>query len=180
MGVVGAPHVSVPAVVISGPVGVGKTSVGCELSELLCLRGVMHTFVDFDALTQTFPRPRDDRFGTRLGLANLAALWGNARAAGSRNLIIARVIENDSELADIGAVVPGARMQLVRLEAPAAVLVRRVAQREPGSARDWHVQRALQLARSLPHGPVARCVVDAHRPLGEIAAEVAAAVDWMA
>ena len=48
---------------ISGPVGVGKTTVANELSTLLEVDGIAHTFVDLDALTYTFPRSASDAFG---------------------------------------------------------------------------------------------------------------------
>ena len=90
--------IRLPLLVISGPVGVGKTTVGNELSTSLERRRVAHTFIDLDTLAETYPRPPGDRFGNRLALLNLRDVWINCAAAGSRNLIVARVVETRDAL----------------------------------------------------------------------------------
>lgn len=45
----------VPLLLLSGTVGVGKTSVVAEICEILSAREVPHTFVDLDALTCSWP-----------------------------------------------------------------------------------------------------------------------------
>lgn len=107
----------VPLLLISGPVGVGKTSVGFEVSDLLCEQGVAHTFIDWDQLRYTYPRPVGDRFGNQLGMKNLRDVWRNAVAAGWRNLIIASVIETWADVEDIRQVVPGADVVVCQLRA---------------------------------------------------------------
>lgn len=66
---------SFPLLIISGPIGVGKTTIGQEISNLLDRQGVAHSFIDLDALTQTYPRPADNRYGYRLAFRNLRAVW---------------------------------------------------------------------------------------------------------
>jgi deoxyadenosine/deoxycytidine kinase len=64
-------EISFPLLVVSGPIGVGKTTVAQEISNLLDRSNTAHTFVDLDALTQTYTRPPDDPYGYRLVFANL-------------------------------------------------------------------------------------------------------------
>jgi len=139
----------VPVLLISGPVGVGKTSVGFALSDLLCEQGVSHTFIDLDQLSYTYPRPQGDRFGSQLGMQNLRDVWRNAIAAGSQNLIIASVIETWADVEDIRRVVPGADVMVCQLRASKETLEARVRKREIGKGLDWHLRRAVELSEIL-------------------------------
>ena len=55
----------------------------------------------------------------------------------------------------------------------------RVSSREPGSGRDWHAARALELSQTLQANAPADITVDTEgRPPPDIAEEIAAAVAW--
>ena len=164
--------------VISGPVGVGKTTVGDELTYVLEERGVPHTFVDLDGLTHTFPRPEEDPFGEELAMHNLRDVWRNSAVAGSRNLIVARVVEDDESLLRLRDAVPGAELRLVRLRASPEKLRQRVRSREIGCGGTWHERRSLELAEHLEgreHDHVIE--TDALSPR-EVATELAELVRW--
>ena len=126
---------TVPVLILSGPIGVGKTTVADEVSTLIDDR-IPHTFLDLDALCQTYPRPPGDRFGSILGLQNLRSAWANARASGSLNLILPRVVETTQELDQIAACIPGAAPLICQLEATPATLETRLKGREIGSRFD--------------------------------------------
>lgn len=169
----------VPVLVISGPVGVGKSTVAAEVSSLLSERPVAHTLVDLDVLAATFPAPDDDPYRSRLALRNLASLWSNAREVGSRNVILARVTEHTDELEGYHAAIPGAEIVVVRLRAAAGELLARVDRREVGMGNDWHRARALQLATQLDDGAPGDVVVDTtSRSVLDVAAEVVDTHRW--
>ena len=151
-----APHL----ILISGPVGVGKTSVAQELSALLLAREIAHTFVDLDALTHTYPRPSNDPYGQTLALKNLRAVWRNAQASSPRLLLVARVVESKSSAQKIAEAVSLNTYLLVQLGARDETLLERVRKREIGSAREWHETRALQLSRSLSETDFADQFID--------------------
>lgn len=170
---------SIPLVIISGPVGVGKTSVGNEISVQLEGRGVAHTFVDLDTLAMTFPRPADDPFASRLACTNLRDIWTNCAAAGSRNLIVARVIESPRHVAEIQAAVPGSVATVCQLRASDETLVARVGRREIGSEYEWHANRAVELAQSLPATAPPDFFVDTEgRAVPDIANDIVSRVGW--
>jgi len=170
---------AIPLVILSGPVGVGKTSVGQEISAQLEDRSVPHTFVDLDGLAQTYPRPQDDPYGSDLALKNLKAVWANAKDAGSLNLVVARVVETDEDVAAIAQVVPGAEPTVFQLSAADEVLVERVGRREMGSGHDWHANRAIELARSLKAtGPCDHFIATDGRTIADIAGAIITKVDW--
>lgn len=142
--------VKVPTIIVTGPVGVGKTTVAEEMGLLLLAAKLPHATVDFDQLTACFPRPADDDpWGTKLGLMNLAGLWKNYQGSGARRLLIARVIESRSELDGYREAVPGADILLVRLRAAPETLQARVRHRGQGVGMEWHLNRAIELAAQM-------------------------------
>lgn len=171
---------SVPVLLISGPVGVGKSTAAGELSESLAAAGTPHTFIDFDNLRHTYPRPADDPWGDGLAFTHLSAIWSSCAAAGSRNLVVATVVETQSFVDRIGEVVPGAHIVTCQLDASLATLAVRVRSRERGSGLDWHLRRAGELAAILK-GAEAPCDVridTEDRSVVDVAAALFAAVEW--
>lgn len=170
-----------PVVLISGPVGVGKTTVAQELSELLERSSIPHTFIDFDNLRATYPRAADDRWGNRLALDNLSEVWLNCSRAGSKNLIIADVVETRQFLREIQTAIPHAQLVTCQLSASVAELENRVRRRELGSGLEWHVKRSAELAGILERADVPcdfRIVTDG-RSVAEIAGDMVDLVPWV-
>lgn len=167
-------------VLISGPVGVGKTSVGWEVSELLERSSVAHTFIDFDNLRATYPRPADDGWGNALAFENLRDVWRNCSRAGSRNLVVATVVEHHPFQDQIQSVVPRAQLSTCQLSASVEILESRVRQRELGSGLERHVKRSGELAGILARADVPcdfRIATDG-RSVTEIAGEIVDQMPW--
>ena len=160
-------------ILISGPVGVGKTSVAQEMSTLLVAQEIAHTFMDLDALTHTYPRPRDDTYGQTLALKNLQAVWSNAQASNPLLLVVARVIETKASARQIADAVAIDQFKIVQLSARDETLLERVRKREIGKDRAWHEARAIELARNLSETDFADLIIqtDDLKPT-EIAAEL--------
>jgi len=172
---------SVPVLLVTGPVGVGKTTVDEEMGLLLLDAKVPHATVDFDQLTACFPRPADDdRWGTKLGLMNLAALWKNYEQSGARRLLIARVIESRSDLDGFREAVPGADILVVRLRAAPDTLQSRVRQRGPGRGMEWHLHRAVELAPLMDAQHVEDVLIETDgRDATNIARDILLRVGWL-
>jgi len=165
--------------IVSGPVGAGKTSVGHELGERLCAQKTAHTFVDLDALAQTHPRPDGDPFGSKLALHNLTAVWENGRIAGAKLLIVSRVVETFGDVRDIERAVSLSPAFVCQLRASEETLIDRIARREIGSGLERHKQRAVELARSLSaSGPADVTVNTDHRYLSDIAEDILIRAGW--
>lgn len=171
----------VPVLLITGPVGVGKTSVGAEVSELLGRAAIPHAFVDMDHLRWCPPAPPADRFNVALGLRNLAAVWANYRAVGARRLVIADVLEAREALASFEAAVPGAAIQVVRLRASVGTLTGRVRQRETGENLDWYLHRTAELAAQMERDRLEDLVIDTDgRGVVEVARAILDHYGWLA
>jgi hypothetical protein len=170
----------VPVLVITGPVGVGKTSVAFEVSERLDAAGVAHALVDVDTLRWCYPRPPGDPFRLGLALRNLAAIWPNFRVAGARRLVLVDVVEAREQLARYGAAVPGAAFVVVRLRASSPVLAERVRRRETGAGLERHLRRAAALAATMEQARVEDLLVETDgRTPGEVAEEVLRRSGWL-
>jgi hypothetical protein len=159
-----------PVLIVTGPVGVGKTAVGWAIADRLEGAGVPHAFVDMDALRACFPRPAGDPFHEALGLRNLAAVWANCREAGARRLVLADVVES-RDVAAYRAAVPGAEITVARLAASPEVIAGRIRGRESGDSLRWHLARAVELAALMERRGVGDVVVAA----GEVTADEVAA-----
>lgn len=173
-------QVSVPIMIITGPVGVGKTTVALEVSELLEQGGIAHACVDLDALRWCYPRQPGDRFSTGLAMKNLAAIWVNFQDYGATSLIVADVIETRFGLDRYRAAIPGADILVVRLTASLSTLHERVKQRELGAGLAWHLQRAPELAAIMERNHVEDLLVSTDgKTVTEIAREILQQTRWM-
>lgn len=170
---------SVPLLLISGPVGVGKSTIAAETVGLVAEAGVTVAGVDLDALTQVWPRPVDDRFNNRLALRNLADVWRNGQGLGATHLVVACVIESRADLEGFRAAVPSCEITLVGLRARLETLLARLVVREVGSSRQWHLDRAVELAKQMETAAIDDFVVRTDdRDVREIAREVLRIARW--
>lgn len=141
-----ASAVGVFAVVLTGPPGVGKTSVLTALTDALGDDDVPHAAVEAEALRWAHPALTDEQ-----EMGNLHAVCARYRDAGHRLLLVAQTIETNADLARLLAAIGARERFLVRLEAQPATLVERIVAREPAG---WSgladlVQHAQVLAESM-------------------------------
>jgi broad-specificity NMP kinase len=139
-----------PALVLSGPPGVGKTSIGWRVFTRATDLGQNPAFVDLDLLGAAWPAPDDDPHQSRLKAANLAVVWSNYQAVGSRRLIIAGVVEDSAERLQLEEAT-GGPVVICRLDASDDVLAQRIRDRgrEGGDDLEKLVARAVELSAQL-------------------------------
>jgi hypothetical protein len=169
---------AVPVLLITGPVGVGKTTVAAEAARLLREANIPHALVDLAWIEQCWPVPADDPWNERLTHRNLGCMWANFRQAGADRLILVRVLEARSLLRHVAEAVPGAEITVVRLRAPLAVLHARIRSRE-ASDPSWFLGAAGHTAEVLEHAGVEDHLVDnQNRPVVVVAEEVLRRAGW--
>lgn len=166
---------------IGGRSGVGKTSVGYEVSAQLQAAGVAHCVIEGDNLDAAYPKPADDPYGTALTAANLGALWANYTARGFRRLVYTNTV-SVLEAAMITSALGGAcRLSRVLLTATDETARERLSGREIGSELERHLrssaERAVLLEREAPAG-VVRVATDG-RTVAEVAAQVLDVSGWL-
>ena len=165
-----------PALVLSGPPGVGKTSVGWRVFDRCTELGQDPAFADLDLLGAAWPAPDDDPHQSRLKATNLEAVWSNYQQVGSKRLILAGVVENERERRQLEEAT-GGPVVICRLAASDAELAQRIHDRgrEDGADLANLVARAAELAAQLGADDISDYLVNtAERTVDDIAAEVLA------
>lgn len=174
------PVESVASLLITGTVGVGKTTVAEAVGDLLINLSVPHALIDLDQLRLSWPRPVGDPFNHVMELRNLMSVAANYRAAGAVRLVLAGVIERRADLTDYEHAVD-CSVKVVRLRAHPSVLVDRLRERhinDPAGLA-WHLARAPELTKILDQARIADAEVDTTgRRIGDVAADVLSAVGW--
>lgn len=171
---------SIPTLVITGPVGVGKTTVASAVADLLSNAGRPNGMIDMDALRWVYPSPADDPFHVALGLRNLAAVAANYRRAGATRLILVDILEARAHLAGYQEAIPGAAIQVVRLHATPATIAARITRREMSQdSHDWHQGRAVELATLFARERPEDILIDTDgKSPAAIAAEILSQTGW--
>jgi dephospho-CoA kinase len=126
------------AILLTGGVGAGKTTVLLALGDLLEERAAPYALVDLDWLAWLRPAPGTLSVQDAL-VANLAAAWATFRRAGVEQLVLARALQSAEELAAIRATLPGVELVAVRLTVPAEVQEQRLRARDSGRELEQHL-----------------------------------------
>ncbi|WP_121029965.1 adenylyl-sulfate kinase [Terracoccus luteus] len=150
-------------IVLTGPVGAGKTTTLAALSRRLDHDGIRHVALDLDDVRLVFPRRDDDPFAIALGLADLAAIVPNVRAEAVDLLVLADVVEHPSGRGRYERACPGADVAVVRLSVGVELMRERLRGRESGETVDWYLSRTAELDAAMAAAGVGDVVVEVGR-----------------
>jgi adenylylsulfate kinase len=167
------------ALLITGTVGVGKTSVAGMVGDLLSEEGIANAVIDLDWLRRFWPGPADDPYNLALGLRNLRPMARNYVDAGAVRIVLAGVIETRVHR-DLHQDALGMPLSVCRLRVDLPVIRARLAQRHEGegAVRQWHLDRAGELDAILETAGVEDFTVDANDlSIPQTAAAVISAAD---
>lgn len=163
-----------PVVAITGPVGAGKSTVARALTDLLAEHAVCTAMVDMDYLRWLYPPHPEDRFSSRLGHQNLAAIWPNLLASGATCVVLADVVEDMAQRETFQALMPGSTVTIVRLDVQLDLVAERLAQRESGADLEWSLRRAPELQAIMERAGVGDLVIEVGtRTPHDVATEIA-------
>jgi adenylate kinase family enzyme len=168
------------ALLITGTVGVGKTTIADAVGDLLREAAVPGAVVDVDWLRNAWPPPPDDRFNSALAMRNLRAICANFVDAGATRLVLAGVVESAADR-DAHAQAVGVPMTVCRLRADLDLVRSRLVRRHEhhDGLSEWHVQRCAELEAIMDAAAVADSVVEVTRATpSEAAAEILRRVGW--
>ncbi len=170
-------HSVTRCLIITGPAGVGKSSITEGASTLLISARIPHGAVDVDWLCAGY-----QQFGhsdMEMALMNLRAVWWNYRALGAGYLLIAGVVESDADVRRYADAATLDSVQVCRLRADETTIEARLRGRNTGDALEWHLARATELDRLLGERGIGDFVVDTEEKDHEtVAREVLARAGW--
>jgi adenylylsulfate kinase-like enzyme len=123
-----------PILMLCGPAGVGKSTVGFEVYQRTLRAGSAAAYIDLGQIGFCRPAPAGDPGNHRVKTRNLAAVWQTYRAAGAQYLIAVGPVETDAAAKAYAAALPCATITLCRLHAGADELTRRIMLRGQGGS----------------------------------------------
>ncbi|HYI25194.1 MAG TPA: hypothetical protein VD767_07280 [Thermomicrobiales bacterium] len=163
----------VPAIVVTGPFGAGKSTVAEAVAEVLGHHRIRHALIDMDFLRSVYPHSGGDAFRVQLGLRNLAAIWPSLRDEQIACVVLADVVEHPDQVADFERAMPGARVTIARLDVPMPILFARLEMRETPDAVEAYQESASNLQTIMEKAGVGDIVIDVgEREPHDVAAEI--------
>ena len=157
---------SIDILLITGPAGIGKSTLCWEIGARLARSGVAYAIIETDELDRVFPRPTQEQLqavrpGTSdVSALNLAAMWQTYRALGHTRLVMSGVMMHlEFDRRWIRAAIPEANITVVRLVGSEVSLLQRVDRREIGSGRDEQAQRSLRQLNRISAEPTGTSIV---------------------
>jgi predicted ABC-type ATPase len=188
------PAVGGRVALITGPAGVGKSTIGFRFYMRCLSAGLTAGYVDLSQIGFLEPPAADDPGNQRLKARNLAAIWRNYRAAGATHLVATGMIASRADLQLYAGELTGTDITLIRLLAGSGELRRRIMSRggggswpEPGDRLGGQsteflasvADQAVQASEALDRSDVGGLVVDTtNRSPDESASMIGNAIGW--
>ena len=169
--------------IITGAMGAGKTAVLGEASDILARRLIVHAAIDMDALGLAHlpsVATSDDVLNDHVMFENLRSVYKNYAALGVQRFVVARAIEDDTQLKLCRGIIPAANTVVCRLAATIKTMRRRVEMRELGIRQPEYVARVEELNSILDRARLEDfTVANENRPLTDVALEVLVKAGWI-
>jgi adenylylsulfate kinase len=167
------------AILLTGTVGSGKTSVALEIGELLEAGDLPYALVDLDWLAWLRPAPASLVTVHSALAENLALIWPTFREAGVERLVLARFLDERAQLDAVRGALPGVELFVVRLSAAQPLVEQRLRARDTGLQLAEHLAETAALAVRGEQAALEDAVVEnGERPLRAVAEDVLAAAGW--
>jgi adenylylsulfate kinase-like enzyme len=179
---------------LCGPTGVGKSTIGFQLYQRCLGAGLTAGYIDLDQIGFLAPHPDGDPRNHRLKARNLAGIWRTYHAAGATHLVVSGAVETQAALRAYAAALPAAVITACRLHTAAGELRRRIMTRgeggswpqpgdplrgQPESYLSQVADQAAEDARALDRTPLDALRIDTTgHTAGEAVGLIAAAAGW--
>jgi gluconate kinase len=169
----------VRAVLLTGPVGAGKTAVAMELGELLAERRLSTAVIDLDWLGWFHPASSDGPSPDELIVENLASVWPRFREAGARYFVLARALTEREQVDALRRALPDVELTVVLIAASQAAIAERLGRRDEGVVLHEHLAESTEMAAALERARLEDVRIENERPpVRDAAEELLSALGW--
>ncbi len=170
----------IETLILTGPVGSGKTATAIAVGHMLGEHGLQAVVVDLDWLGWLHTASREP-LADDLIATNLAAIWPNFVATGIRYAVLSRGLTSLRALEALKRAVPQARITVVRLSATAPTLEARLRRRDTGAELNEHLRQAVEMTRTMERLALEDLVVSTDgADVDAIAAQIVRRLGWTA
>ena len=158
--------------------GAGKTSVLAEASDILALRRIVNAAIDLDALGLAYLPSA--AMTEEVMYRNLESVCRNYAALGVTRVLVARAMEDRTELELCRGAVSAQNTAVCRLTASLGEMQQRVRTRESGILQQQFVDRVAILDAILDRARLEDFVVlNEDRPINDVAQEMLVKAGWI-
>jgi hypothetical protein len=164
--------------ILTGSMGAGKTTVLAEASDLLSQRRIVHAAIDLDALGLGYlPSAASN---DSLMYLNLQSVSNNYASQGVKRLLLARAIEDLTELELCRGAVSARNIVVCRLTANIETMKQRVKMRELGTMQQELVARVSKVDDILDRAQIEDfTIINENRGPAEVAHEMLVKAGWI-
>lgn len=164
--------------IITGTMGAGKTVVMGEASDILAQRKIVHAAIDLDALGLGLLPSAAPSDG--LMYDNLRSICGNYARSGVRRFLLARAIEDRTQLELCRSIIPAANTVVCRIAASIEAMKRRVQMRDLGISQREYVAWVTTLSVILDRVRLEDfAITNENRSLTDVAVEMLVKAGWI-
>ena len=137
---------TVPIAVVTGTIGVGKSTVAAAMSELLHERSIRHALIEVDSLGEVYPAPDPkDPYSNDLAMTILEHIWPVYLGARITRAVVTMTLENQQELEDLLTAMDSPPATVVRLTASEETRRQRIQAREFGNLRELFLEKTSEI-----------------------------------
>jgi adenylylsulfate kinase len=166
-------------ILVTGTVGVGKTSVLIQIGEELELAAVPYAIVDLDWLAWLRPSEGSGASVQRVLAENLGYVANTFRGAGVERLVLAHAVRRLHEIEAIRDAVGSGSFTVVRLTASSDAIEARLEARDTGAQLAAHLAEAEGFAADAEGAGIGDLVISTdERPVSALALEVLERAGW--
>lgn len=169
----------IKGVLLTGSVGVGKTTLAVEMSKVLGDNGARVVVIDLDWLGWLDGFEIASPELSELICDNVRAVWNNFKRREPTHVILCRFVHRREEVERLRASVPDVEVVVARVVASGDTIQKRLGGRDVGAELEEHLTEATRMTKLLDEANLTNLqVVNDDRDIREVALQALRSLTW--